>query len=229
MDSSLDNWKLHHPGRYACIGPSHSGKSELVLKIIGTPDIWQDRPNKIIYCAPTLEDRQAYLTRLADVCKQTSASFSTSEVIPEITSDAGDMLIVLDDVMAFHKEELKKLVKLMIMDSHHKKASVILCQQNPFPQGHDFVTVNRNMSGKFVLYQLNDMRGLVNLSNTLFPGKKNFLPDCLDFAMDNLHVNYVFINTFPFSGLPRKNTCYTCLFPSERRSKRPVFFDTSKI
>jgi len=230
MDSLVNHWKLHHPGRYACVGPSHSGKSELVLKIVGSPDIWQDRPRVIIYCAPTLDDRQPYLVRLAEACKATGATFDAVEHIP----NAGDFptdgsVVILDDVMAFPKEQMKKLVQLMIMDSHHKNVSVLLCQQNPFPQGGDFVTINRNLTGKFVLYQLNDMRGLVNLSNTLFPGKKNFLPECLDFAKDHLETNYVFINTFPFSGLPRKNTCYTCLFANERRSSRPVFFDSAKI
>jgi len=230
MDPSLDNWKLHQPGRYSLVGPSHSGKSELVLKIIGSPDVWLERPDNILYCAPTLVDRQDYLKRMSEVCKQTEAKFNALERVPDAVAELGNQkgIVILDDVMLFPKQELKKIIKLMIMDSHHKNISVLLCMQNPFPKGDEFVTINRNLSGRFILYQLNDMRALVNLSNTLFPGKKNFLPDCLDFAKDHLKTNYVFVNTFPFSGLPRKNTCYTCLFDGERRSNKPIFFDSSK-
>jgi len=153
------NWKLHSPGRYALVGPSHSGKSELVLKIISNPTIWNDRPAEIIYAAPKLNDRQNYLERLERACQSTKGAFRCIDSLPDdfgAVSGYRKSLLIIDDVMAFSKEELKKIVNLMIMDSHHYDVTVLVCQQSPFPPGQEFVTCNRNLTGRFLTFQLND-------------------------------------------------------------------------
>jgi hypothetical protein len=230
-------WRLTSPGRYACIGPSHSGKSELVIKIVSRPHIWVDRPKQVIYCAPYLDDRQEYISRLRTEVEKSGAALNTLETIPtagevqNILGSSEPSILILDDIMSFDLNLQKRLVQLMVMESHHKNLTVILCQQNPFAPGKEFVTCNRNLTGRFILYQLNDWRGIVNINNIMFPGKKNFLPSCLTEAKEALNCNYIFVNSFPFSELKRRHTCYTCLFEEERphaNKNEPLFFDTER-
>jgi hypothetical protein len=236
------DWRLTSPGRYACIGPSHSGKSELVIKIVASNYIWVNRPEHIIYCAPYLEDRQPYLRRLKAAVAASQGIFHCLDTIPTVRElhnilgvdptqeEPEPAILILDDIMSFDHALRKRLTQLMVMESHHSNLTVILCQQNPFPPGPEFVTCNRNLTGRFILYQLNDWRGIVNINNIMFPGKKNFLPTCLTEAKEVLDCNYIFVNSYPFSKLRRRHTCYTCLFEEERKSdkSRPVFFDTER-
>jgi hypothetical protein len=235
--SPAGEWRLTSPGRYACIGPSHSGKSELVIKIVSQTSIWVDRPKQVIYCAPYLEDRQTYLLRLREAVESSEASLHTLDTIPtvrevhNILGSSQPCILILDDILSFDINLRKRLTQLMVMESHHSHMTVILCQQNAFPAGPEFVTCNRNLTGRFILYQLNDWRGIVNINNIIFPGKKNFLPACLTEAKEVLNCNYIFVNSFPFSELKRRHTCYTCLFAEERPSgnkNSPTFFDTER-
>jgi hypothetical protein len=235
--SGEGEWRLQSPGRYACIGPSQSGKSELVTKIVSNEYIWVDRPDHIIYCAPYLEDRKEYVDRLKEAVESSNGIFYPLDTIPtvmEVNNMLGEAkipaILILDDILSFDRGLQKRLTQIMVMESHHSNLTVILCQQNPFPPGPEFITCTRNLTGRFILYQLNDWRGIVNINNIMFPGKKNFLPTCLTEAKEVLDCNYIFVNSYPFSKLKRRHTCYTCLFTEERKSNSstPVFFDTER-
>jgi hypothetical protein len=204
---------------------------------VSRPYIWEERPNQVIYCAPYLEDRQEYLKRLREALTGSGATLQTLDSIPtarevhNILGSAQPCILILDDVLSFDINLRKRLTQLMVMESHHSNMTVILCQQNAFPPGQEFITCNRNLTGRFILYQLNDWRGIVNINNIVFPGKKNFLPACLTEAKEVLNCNYVFVNSYAFSNIKRRHTCYTCLFSEERpraNTKTPVFFDTER-
>jgi hypothetical protein len=204
---------------------------------VSNPYIWVERPKQVVYCAPYLEDRQEYLGRLRRALENSGAVLNMLDTLPtarevhNLLGSSQPCILILDDIMSFDPNLQKRLVQLMVMESHHSNLTVILCQQNPFPPGKEFVTCNRNLTGRFILYQLNDWRGIVNLNNIMFPGKKNFLPACLTEAKEALNCNYIFVNSYPFSELKRRHTSYTCLFEEERpqaNTKEPFFFDTER-
>jgi hypothetical protein len=216
-------WRLKNPGRYVCIGPSQSGKSELLLKLIKYKSIWQDPPKNVHYIAPTLEDRKAYLDRLDDIVKENEGNLTFGVELPKNDSEYNNnSFLIIDDVLSFPKKYISRLKEIALRGSHHNHVTLILTQQVPHPQGEDYIAINKNMTGKFLLYQTNDIIGLQQISWRLFRKGNDFLLYCLYYAKDKLNTNYVFVNNYPFTQIPRKNICYTNIFPGE---KGPYFFD----
>jgi hypothetical protein len=101
-----------------------------------------------------------------------------------------------------------------------------MCLQNPFPQGYPkMVTLSQNTTGKFIMYETNDLRSICNISNTMFPDGKNFLLYCLFKAKEKLLCRYIFTNNHSHSEVDRHYLVYTCLLPSERPCDEPYHFD----
>ena len=77
-------------------------------------------------------------------------------------------------------------------------------------------------------FQLSDWDQYRRLSSKLFPGNSGFLLSCLK-AAHSRGLNYVFVNTFPRSLLPRRFMCYTRLFreavDGKAEDDEPCFFD----
>jgi hypothetical protein len=65
---SFGDWRIPSPGSYTVLGPSQSGKSELLIKLLKNPSVWREKPSIVIYAAPTLEDRKDYLLRMKEAC-----------------------------------------------------------------------------------------------------------------------------------------------------------------
>ncbi len=57
-------WQLSTPARIACIGPSGSGKSYIVRKLISDTSVWDRKFAQVVYAAPELEDREEYADAL---------------------------------------------------------------------------------------------------------------------------------------------------------------------
>ena len=53
-------WQIKTPARVEVIGPSHSGKSVLVEKLVTDDSVWERPAKKVIYAAPVLRDREDY-------------------------------------------------------------------------------------------------------------------------------------------------------------------------
>jgi hypothetical protein len=274
-------WRFKHPARIQVVGPSCSGKSELLLKLLGEAACWKPPPSHVIYVAPNLDSRMDYLKRLDEALTPTRGNLITLDTIPngddinhligrdmhiskresnrrkeeeeededkrEYAEDDDSQtnarrcgppraVVVIDDLLVANKEGIRKVERMMVLSSHHNDFSVVLCVQNSFHS--DLVTINRNLTARILLYQLNDWREINNLNANIFPGYRGFLTYCLTFAKDNYDCNYIIINVDPFSNIPRNFICYTRIFKNERVkhvqseknpadviSSSPVFFD----
>ena len=154
-------WQIQVPARIELLGPSQAGKSTIILKLVGDDSVWQEPMKRVIYIAPLLSDREPYLAELQEKCNATDKKLSVQDEIPtveEIQSFAeGDpVLLIADDVLSF--KDPGRLKDLMVMYSHHLRVSVLLCVQTPFFKNAklDLTTISRNLTGRFVLYQIND-------------------------------------------------------------------------
>ena len=59
-----DEWRIAVPARISLLGPSGSGKSEILLRLVEDDTVWERPAKFVIYSAPTLEDRSDYLRRM---------------------------------------------------------------------------------------------------------------------------------------------------------------------
>jgi hypothetical protein len=74
---------------------------------VSRPHIWVDRPKQVIYCAPYLDDRQEYISRLRTEVEKSGAALNTLETIPtagevhNILGSSQPCILILDDIMSF--------------------------------------------------------------------------------------------------------------------------------
>jgi hypothetical protein len=234
---SFGDWRIHTPGSYTVLGPSQSGKSELLIQLLQYPSIWKKKPSIVIYAAPTLQDREDYLIRMKNACIKADGEKSEFMALSQVPDEEKvkqliqfrnePVILILDDLLSFpDKHHIKKAAQLGIKGCHHSQITLIMCLQNPFPQGYpEMVTLSRNTTGKFIMYQTNDLRSIRNISNTMFPDGKDFLLYCLFKAKEKLLCRYIFTNNHSRSDVARRYLVYTCLLPSERPCDEPYHFD----
>ncbi len=225
------DWTIQTPARLELLGPSQGGKSTLLLKLVGDSSVWDRLPQRVMYCAPTLADRDDYLARLREVCESNGQELQCVEKIPlheEMLAfaEGKPLMFIADDLLAL-EEGGSRMRSLMLMDSHHCNISVLYTVQNPFYKSPhlDLVTLSRNLSGRLVLYQQADLLQYKLISSRLFPERKNFLLDCLSEAKTLYNLNYVYADLHCFSRLPRRYMCFTAMFADERIYGSPLFFD----
>lgn len=191
----------------------------------------------VVYVAPKTTLSESYVAKLSAACARAGKTLEKCDALPsrdEIRDicRGKKVLLICDDLNAMSHDETRGLTALSCMVSHHEDLSLIFIVQNPFrtdSRSPDLVSVARNVTGRFIFYQLCDLRLYQTLNAQLFPRHPGFLDDCLEKAKAK-KIRYVFVNTDCNSGLPRRYRTYTALLPSDRAGlahdvKTPLFFD----
>ncbi|GFY50941.1 uncharacterized protein TNIN_438641 [Trichonephila inaurata madagascariensis] len=121
----MDSLKLVPPFTLILAGPSGSGKSQFVKKLIENKMI---KPflKKLVWCYGVYQTLYEEMTNI-----------SFHEGIPSNLHQYLDALIVIDDLMG----ELgidSQLTKVLVKFSHHRTLSIIFVAQNIFHKGKEF-------------------------------------------------------------------------------------------
>ena len=229
VEETEGDWRIQTPCRLELLGPSGSGKSSLILKMIEDDSIF-DRPCRhVAYCAPALEDRRNYVEELQNVVDRVGKKICYLTELPHPDqllsfSQGMPVLVFLDDLPMF--ENLKGLDSLVGMFARHLNLNLVMAVQNHFLKrsGIDFSFVSRNLTGMIVLGNRADAWVLTLLNTRLCPEKKNFLRDCLADAHENQGCDYIYINLHPHATLSRKLMVATRLFAGERLGPSPLLY-----
>ena len=229
VEETEGDWRIQTPCRLELLGPSGSGKSSLILKMIEDDSIF-DRPCRhVAYCAPALEDRRNYVEELQNVVDRVGKKICYLTELPHpdqlLTFSQGlPVLVFLDDLPMF--ENLTGLDSLVGMFARHLNLNLVMAVQNHFLKrsGIDFSFVSRNLTGMIVLGNRADAWVLTLLNTRLCPEKKNFLRDCLADAHENQGCDYIYINLHPHATLSRKLMVATRLFAGERLGPSPLLY-----
>jgi len=181
--------KLKLPFGCVISGPSSSGKSTFVQKLIFNSNQLIDPPPKsILYCYGEYNPLVPELQR---------AGISIySGVPPEdlIKKQPKPALIVLDDLM--YSIEEKYLSELFTKKSHHLNFGIVFVTQNLFEKK---LKVARQNSMYIVLTRApNSALSIRNLGVQLFPGRLNYFLDAYRQATNN-NYSYLFIDLHPSS------------------------------
>ncbi|KAL3090511.1 hypothetical protein niasHT_027002 [Heterodera trifolii] len=149
-------------------GPSSSGKTQVVIRLLRHANVMFDPPPKAIVWA--YGEYSAQIPELERQGVVPHAGAPSDEMLKKLPKPC---LIVYDDLMG--DIEAKKLADLYTKKSHHNNFSVIFLTQNLFDKS---MRVPRsNAQYIFLMRAPNDMLSIRNLASQMFPREQGFLMD----------------------------------------------------
>lgn len=148
---------FRHPTRCLVVGPSCSGKTSFIRRVILHKEkLFSTVPQRIIY---TYVYPQDWFSSFQDV--------EFTKEIPNDLDPSIPSVIVLDDIICDAKS-LKQGAHLFVRGSHHLNASVFCLSQNLFTNNGDFRTISLNAT-QYVLFKTRrGLRQIELLARQLF-------------------------------------------------------------
>lgn len=156
-----------HPSTLLVIGPSQSGKSSLVRKII-KQNIYDRKIKTIKWCYSVF---QPWFLDEPDITFENG--------IPDDYKNTD--LVIFDDLI-FHLQ--KDVAKLFTIDSHHNNVSCILILQNLFPKSKFMRDISLNTHYMILFKNNRDTSQLACLARQAFPSNVRFFMDAYKIATD---------------------------------------------
>ena len=200
---------FRHPTTILIAGPTFSGKTTFVKRIISTQMI-QPPPERIIWIYKEKDDRNEM--------EAMRREFPTIEFHTELDTSIFDNLnsadrnlVILDDVMA-EAGDSKSVAKLFTQGSHQRNMTVVFLVQNLFHQAKQMRNISLN-SHYMVLYKNPRDQGQIHaLSYQMYPSEKHFLADAFADATAAPH-SYLLLDFHPET--PEHLRVRAKIFPGE--------------
>jgi hypothetical protein len=217
---------LCHPLRLVIAGPSGSGKSWWIMKLVKFRELLFDTKfNRILYCVPAKKSH-VHL----EIFNKIKEFFNHAELIfglPTPTHIIGDTLpklVIIDDQMQqiFASTFMEEV---FIQHSHHGSCSLIFTTQNFFNTGKT-KTIIRQCNYKVIFNSPSDQIILRHISCQLKPDQPNFLINVfqtLEELFPSDDYKYILIDGEPKSKM-KKLRIRTHIFPNNNNVIEPVVF-----
>ena len=132
---------IKHPSNFYICGPSQSGKTEFVKKLIEHKELMFDiPPQQIVWC---YKEGQTAYSQL-QVCEKIKFLKGIPDQDEDLVTDTRETyLLVFDDMMGQDKDE-EKIKLWFTRKGHHRNASVVFITQNLFQQSKLSRTISLN-------------------------------------------------------------------------------------
>ena len=220
--------QIKTPCRLAISGPSESGKSRFLTKLILFRDsVFSESFDRIIYSYPKSDNSNStreFIETLQDI----STMIEIIQGIPDIKSMLGDekVLIIIDDQSEIVMND-SDILSICFVHSHHANISLIFTVQNLFLKSSHGKSIARNLTGLVVFKNLADVISIQYTSLNIL-GKRLFLEKCFEWLSENSDYHqdgllYLYVNTHPQLKYSDMRT-FTNIFPTEDGSKTPLVF-----
>ena len=186
-----EHLKLIHPFSFICSGPSQSGKSSFVLKLIDNlPQLTTPPVDNIIYIYNTWQEKfDSYKNKVFFTDKFKYLTYKPSQ----------PTLLICDDHMSdLHNS--KELLDLFIRNSHHLGISVLLILQNIFEKGKIFKSLRQNTHYYYLTEHLQDRQSIEVFARQLEPKNSRYFIESYDDAVSKPYGG-LFCDLHPHSKL----------------------------
>lgn len=175
--------KLVHPSTCLLSGPTGSGKTVFIKKLIDFK-LFNPMPENIIYCYGSYQE-------IFDSMK----NVHFEEGLPSNLNEIRNALIIIDDLMTELASD-KRLSNLFTKGSHHRNLSVVFITQNLFNQGKEMRNIHLN-SHYLILYKNpRDKSQVMHLARQMFPGKTKAFQEIFQDAVNPVY-GYLFLDFRP--------------------------------
>jgi len=193
MNINVENsFKFIAPFTMIVAGCTMSGKTQLVKSYVSNANQIISPPPKKIVISYT-ENQPAY--------EELSSNISNVELVEGLNFDISDFdssipsLLVIDDQM-LDVVKSKKIVELFTKGVHHRGVSVIILQQNIFPQGKHGRDIRLNSHYITIMKSPTFLSQVNCLGRQIFPNNPNFLSISYKKATEKPY-SYLFLNLHP--------------------------------
>jgi Adenovirus IVa2 protein len=182
--------KLKIPSGIIISGPSSSGKTHLLVKLIAqSQDLFDPPPREVLYCFGEFNMQVPHIEKLDRVKVQ--AGPPTDEQISKLKSPA---LVILDDLLA--SIDSRWLNDAFTKKSHHRGYSIVLVTQNLFEKS---IKIPRLNAMYIILTRApNSLLSIRNLGAQLFPHQLPFFLDAYKQATKDKY-GYIMLDMHPAS------------------------------
>jgi hypothetical protein len=193
---------LRHPFTCIVAGPTQSGKTQFVLKLIRACQefVWPP-PQKIIWCFGCY---QPAFNDVSDDVEFVEGLPSTDMLDPNRRT-----LLIIDDLMS---QTDGKVTNLFTIGSHHKNASVIFIVQNLFHKNKHIRDISLNTQYMVLFKNPRDPSQMLQLARQIYPNRSKHLCEAFADATSCPH-GYLLVDLKQFT--PDELRLRTEIFPGE--------------
>jgi len=188
-NSSIPEFIFKHPFTCMMAGPSKSGKTTLLVKILkNTSKLIDKPPTKIIYCYTRWQNS------FDDLASSVPLIYF-NEGLPDTESlnKNDNNLIILDDLMSEcgRNDDIKKIFTI---DSNHMNISVFFLTQNMYSNDKYTRTISLNTNYLIIFNNPRDRSQFHFLGRQMFPKNFKFLEECYNDAINSKEYGYLFLD-----------------------------------
>lgn len=180
--------KLKHPSSVMVSGPTGSGKTVFVTRLINER-MFEPEPERIVFIYNEWQPAYEQFGISVEFRKDLTESFYSS------ISPSTRNLVVLDDQMSKTGDN-PILSRLFSQGSHHRNLSIIYIVQNLFDKGRSHRTVSLNAQYIVLFKNPRDKSQLQVLARQMFPTRTRFLTAAFEDATTEPY-GYLFLDLRP--------------------------------
>ena len=187
------SWKFRHPSTIMISGPTGSGKTKFVERVL-VERLFSVDHNRVFWVYSEWQPAYESLQQLRPDIMFKKGLGDENEFYNSL-SNFNRNLVILDDQMSSIGNS-KTLSRLFTEGSHHRNLSIIYIVQNLFDKGRSHRTVSLNAQ-YFVLFKNpRDKSQIDTIARQMYPGKVKFLRDAFQDAT-KLPFTYLIIDMHP--------------------------------
>ena len=205
MELTDDDFKMKIPCGAMVAGPSKSGKSTFLMKLVrNAAHVFKPAPQSILYAYGIYDARVHLFQRLGAKLINT---LPTDEMLESLQKPA---LVIIDDLMSAATD--KYLQELYTKKAHHMNLAVFFVTQYLFTKEARVARMNSDYL--FIMRSPSSALHIRTIGQQLFPGRLKYFTSAYDQATD-VPYKYLMIDVHPASHLAfrlRGN-----IFPGEER------------
>ena len=207
MSENEISLRLQFPCTISICGPTFSGKSFLVARLIKERDnVFDKKINTVVY---VYKEDQPLFKELAEYDKNIKFTKSITEAEDLAQKNT---LLILDDVLLEASGEFNRLVsELFIIGAHHRQITPVILLQNPFQKNLRLLAINCLYLA--LMKSPRDISCISHIGRQFCPGKSKYLMDAYKKATEKPN-SYLFFN-------------FTQQFPDKFRVRNSIFVDES--
>ena len=155
---------IRQPSSVIVAGPSGSGKSELVEKLLKEKTLFDPPPKKVVYCYDRWQTRFDRMKKHIMFYK----GLPPEGALVKWFKPEHHGILILDDLMEESGSD-KRVLDLFTKDSHHRGIMALYITQDLFPPGKFAKTINRNAHYVICFKSPRDKTGIRHLLLQVYP------------------------------------------------------------